>query len=73
MDRVRESITATAIRDLNQAAIDHGKWQAVGNSKLCNVAHDRIMKALDELHRTPNRGDCALLDLLQYPDDSVRT
>jgi hypothetical protein len=69
---MREVQMTSAIERFEQAAIDHGKYMKTGNSAACNRAYDKGRQALRELRIQPDRGQTALLGLLNHDDDSVR-
>ena len=55
------------------AAVDHGGATQSGDAKACNLAYDRIIAALTILRKLPDRGEAALSELVNHPDESVRT
>jgi uncharacterized protein DUF2019 len=53
-------------------AAEHGRCTESGDSKRGNAAFDRMIAALAELRRRPDRGESVLIELLSHPNGWVR-
>jgi len=55
------------------AAVDHGRFTLSGDSKACNRAYNKIVRAAHRLKESAGGEKAVLVDLLAYPDDSVKS
>ena len=53
-------------------AAEHGRCTESGDFKRGNAAFDRMIAALAELRRRPDRGESVLIELLSHPNGWVR-
>ena len=53
-------------------AAEHGRCTESGDFKKGNAAFDRMINALAELRRRPDRGESVLIELLNHPNGWVR-
>jgi hypothetical protein len=62
----------TIVEQYVAAAREHGKCTETGNYKSGNKAYDRIIAAIREMRKLPDRGEVILTELLFQPDDWVK-
>jgi hypothetical protein len=61
-------MSKTVVERFVDSAITHGETAATGDYKTGNKAYDRKRAAVVELRKLPDRGEAALVALLEHPN-----